>query len=1023
MATECKAALCGRRRTPMDFLFEKVNVLCKKLESLCMTPAGEIGPMECVPCGYKKGCTPPAEGWQPFTPGSRVSGKDGHLWFHMHFTAPQAQEGKTPYFRLMTGKLGNWDACNPQALLYVNGRTVQGMDINHNMMQLTPGEDVDLYLYFYIGMIDIAIEFTPSLVYLDDRIEKAYYDLSVPLQGTRLLQKNSREYVETMKCLEQAANRLVMWPEYSEAFYQGLENACDYLQKEFYEKLCGKSDVTVRCIGHTHIDVAWRWTLAQTVEKSQRSFATVIELMRRYPEYIFMSSQPQLYQYVKEEDPALYEEIKEMIKAGRWEAEGAMWLEADCNLTSGESLVRQIIHGKKFMKDEFDVDSKTLWLPDVFGYSAAMPQILKKSGVDNFVTSKISWNEANTLPYDTFMWQGIDGTEVFTNFITAQDAKPNGEITNFTTYNGDLTPDMVLGTWNRYQQKEYNDEAVITFGYGDGGGGPTREMLERFRRLQYGLPGLPRACMSNSADWLNHARENFTKNAELLQRMPRWVGELYLEFHRGTYTSMAKNKKNNRKSEFALQQAEKLCATDALLNGGATHDDELYHAWEVVLRNQFHDIIPGSSIFEVYEDSDKEYAGVLATTDAVCGEKIAALKNNVTTNGGTFVYNPLGFARKAQVKVNGQTVETPEIPALGWAVIPQTAPVCGVQVNGLTVENHAYIVTLDEAGRIVRLFDKRFNREVLLDGQKGNEIQIFEDFPRQYDNWEITNYYKQKKTVLDTPATITAVTDGARAGLKIERKFLSSTISQTMWLYTENDRIDFETNLDWHEEHMLMKAAFPVDVHANRATYEIQFGNLERPTHENTSWDQAKFEVCAHKWADISEDGYGVSILSESKYGFNAEGSTMKITLLKCGTEPNPQADKGAHAFTYSLLPHAGDYRTATVHEAYCLNVPAVAEPVAAQTGKLPECFSLLTCDAPNVVIDTVKRAYNGDGTVVRMYDAFDRRTTAKLTSGFDCTRAVLCDLLENELEELPVENGVVSVPVKNFEIVTIKLK
>jgi len=1005
------------------FTFDKVNVLCKKLEELSVTPAGDLGPIEWVACGYKTGTTPPAEGWEPFVPGTRPQGVDAHRWFRLRFKAPEAQPDKSLYFRLITGREGGWDATNPQALVYVNGRTVQGMDVNHTMMNLTPGEDVDMYIYFYLGMIDQPMDFIPSLVWVDDRIEKTYYDLSVPLAASRLLNKNTSEYVTTMKCLEQGANRLVMWPEYSEAFYAGLAAASQYMQEEFYEKVCGKSDALVNCIGHTHIDVAWRWTLAQTVEKSQRSFATVIELMRLYPEYTFMSSQPQLYKYVKEEDPALYEEIKKKVAEGRWEVEGAMWLEADCNLISGESFVRQIVHGKKFMKDEFGVDSKTLWLPDVFGYSAAMPQILKKCGVQNFVTSKISWNETNTLPYDTFMWEGIDGTEIFTNFITAQNANPNHATDNFTTYVGDITPSMVLGAWDRYQQKEYSNEAVVTFGYGDGGGGPTRQMLERYRRLQYGLPGLPKARMANSADWLNDTRKNFEENAALLQRLPRWVGELYLEFHRGTYTSMAKNKKNNRKSEFALQQAEALCAADALLNGGDTHDAELYNAWEVVLRNQFHDIIPGSSIFEVYEDSDKEYAGVMATADAVRDEKLASLQANVKTDGGVFVYNPLGFARKAQVVVDGKTVETEEIPALGWTVVKAEEKPCRVEISGSRISNDYYDITLDAAGRIEKLYDKRFDRDVLLPGQKGNEIQIFEDFPRQYDNWEITNYYKQKKTVLEDAPVITPVVDGARAGFKIERKFLSSTICQTMWLYSENERIDFETDLDWHEEHMLMKAAFPVDVHASRATYEIQFGNLERPTHENTSWDKAKFEVCAHKWADLSENGYGVSILSESKYGFNTEGSTMKITMLKCGTEPNPQADKGLHHFTYALLPHAGDYRASTVHEAYALNCPAIVSPIAAQDGRLPETFSLVTCDKENVIIDTAKPAYDGTGLVVRMYDAFDRRATAHLTPGFSFETAVLCDMLENELEELPVENGVITVPVKNFEIVTLKIK
>ena len=1051
----------------MDFIYQKVRTLTDKMHSLMFLPPEPLPGLEYQESGYKKGSTPPSDGYRPFAPDTLLSGRDSHFWFHLQFRTPDAQKGRTPFFRLITGKDGNWDATNPQAMIYIDGQLVQAIDVNHTMVQLESGRDIDMYIYLYMGMIDIPILIQAALVMRDDQTEKTYYDLKVPLDTLLVLNPNTEEYIETRKCLELAANELVLWPEYSPAYYKGMRAASKLMYDEFYNGICGKSDLIVNCIGHTHIDVAWKWTYAQTKEKAQRSFATVLELMKRYPDYIFMSSQPQLFAYVKEEDPELFKRIQAAVKARRFEMEGAMWLEADCNLTSGESFIRQILHGKKFMKDEFGVESKTLWLPDVFGYSAALPQILRKCGVDTFVTSKISWNEMNTVPYDTFLWQGIDGTEIFTNFMTAQNAKPNAQIENFTTYNGDITPSQVLGTWNRYQQKEYSHNTAITFGYGDGGGGPTREMLERYERLKYGLPGLPRAHMATSREWTENVRKEFEASTKRLKRTPRWVGELYMEMHRGTYTSIGRNKRNNRKSEQALQQAEVLCATDGLLTGGPSCHDELYKAWETVLLNQFHDVLPGSSIFEVYEDTDKNYAEVFRTAAEVTEARLDSLMSRVRvddaddagadddeaagavadTTDRYFVYNPLGFARKAQIATPEGTVETAPIPAFGWTVIAASKPVSKVRLRGHTAETPFYRIHLDAAGRIDSLYDKRAEREVLLAGAYGNEIQIFEDFPRAYDDWEITNYYKQKETILDGRAEITPLKDGSRAGWQIRRRFLSSVICQKLWLYSDDPRIDFETEIDWHEQHMLVKAAFPLDVHTSEGTYEIQFGNLKRPTHENTSWDAAKFEVCAHKWADLSEYGYGASILSDCKYGFNAEGSTLKITMLKCGTDPNPLADQGRHVFTYSLLPHLGDYRCGTVQEAYCLNVPAISRKIETtdnnaddlndlmvldgadqagmnQAGTLPATFSLLSVDKENVIPETVKPAEDGSGIIVRLYDAYDMRTEATLRAGFPFRKAWLCDMLENREAELPVAaDGTVSFPVKNFEIVTLRLE
>jgi len=717
------------------------------------------------------------------------------------------------------------------------------------------------------------------------------------------------------------------------------------------------------------------------------------------------------------------------VAQGRWEPEGAMWVECDCNVTGGESLIRQILQGKKFFREEFGAENQILFLPDVFGYSAAMPQILKKSGIRYFVTSKISWNDTNTMPHDTFYWSGIDGTDILTYFITTGAAAKNHEMRRMGTYVGMHTPSQILGTWDRYKQKEYSTHTMTTFGYGDGGGGPSRRMLEMQRRMDRGLPGLPVTKSDFLLPFLQTVEAEFTENCKKLKKTPRWVGELYLEFHRGTYTSVAKNKKGNRKSELALQKTEALSYTD-LLHGGSYDAQGIYHAWRKVLHNQFHDILPGSSIKEVYDGTDVDYARISAFCADAISQKLAALAGRVQTKGGLLVYNPLGFARGGSICVNGRTVELKQpIPGFGWAVVDAPEAENGVRVDGLTAENAHYRMTLDEAGRIVSLFDKDAGREVFLAGQKGNELQVFDDRPFEYDVWEMSEYYKSTMYVLDSPATVTPITDGCRSGFRVERQYYDSRICQDIWLYADSRRIDFDTKLDWHEKDQILKVAFPVDVMADRAAFEIQFGHVYRPTHGNTSWDQAKFEVCAHKWADISENGYGVALLNDCKYGFSTEGSTLKLTMLKCSPHPDPNlggdyADQGEHTFSYALLPHSGSlYDAGVIREAYCFNQPLEVLPVATQEGQLPDTYSLVSCDTPNVILETVKKAEDSDDMIVRFYEAFGARGNAEIRLAPGFTKAYLCDMMENELEALDITDNRVILPVKNFEIVTLKCK
>ena len=556
----------------MLYIKDKVRVAYKHLLDLSKKKLFSLE-TEVVECGYKHGNIPPAEGWHKQ---EYLLGAEKHYWIRSSFRTPAAEAGQ---FLVLQAEMKFKGA--PQGLLYLNGKMIAGTDDNHEEVFLQPDTDYEMHQYLYAGprcVEHIPLRFHVCAV--DEETEGLYYDLLVPYEALGVLNKNTAEYMDTLSALEQAVNCIDFRTPYSAEYYASVAAARRTMAEEYYEKLCSvEGKPVVHCIGHTHIDVEWQWDRAQTREKVQRSFSTAFMLMEKYPEYRFTLSQPELYRYLKEEAPEKFGELKEWVAAERWEPEGAMWVECDCNLTSGESFIRQILQGKNFFKEEFGKENKVLFLPDVFGYSAALPQILKKSGVDYFVTSKISWNDTNTMPVDSFMWEGIDGTEIFSSFITTQKGTPNHEPVRYTTYVGMLDSANVAGTWDRYSQKEYNKNTILTFGYGDGGGGPTRWMLEKQRRLAKGLPGLPVTKMNFLVPYLEDCEREFKENTAKLQRVPKWVGELYLEFHRGTYTSMAKNKRGNRKSELMLQKAEALSAAD-LYFGGSYDAKGLYAAFD-----------------------------------------------------------------------------------------------------------------------------------------------------------------------------------------------------------------------------------------------------------------------------------------------------------------------------------------------------------------------------------------------------------------------------------------------------------
>ena len=1006
-----------------DFIEDRINVFLEEFEKLVIKENIPITDFLYKECDYKLDNTlPPIDDtFTLFTPYiNRWGGKkDKHAWFYNEIKVPENWDGEIQLAVASDARLG-WCDINPQFIAYVDGKLQQGIDKNHREVFLTKGTH-KVYLYAYSGSIhDEYVDFVTNLQLIDAKTKQLYYDIKVPFEILEYEDTNSKNYFEIKKHLNNALNLIDMRSPYSKEYYVSLDKAIDYLKTEFYGKYCKKGDVFAFCIGHTHIDVAWEWTLAQTREKILRSFSTVLALMKKYPEYKFMSSQPQLYKYLKMDAPELYEEVKEMVRLGRWEVEGGMWVEADCNLCSGESLVRQFVYGKRFMKDEFGVDSKILWLPDVFGYSAALPQILQKSGIDKFVTSKIGWNEMNKMPYDTFIWHGIDNTPVFTHFMTAQDKHRGVEPATNVTYNAKLNANQLRGAYDRYQQKDLYDNVLITFGFGDGGGGPYAKDLEYFDRLKHGIPGTSTPIMAYAGEFFDDIKSKTENNP----RIPHWNGELYLEFHRGTYTSQAKNKRYNRKSEFMFQRAETLSLIDEHLNGYKYRKEDMMNAWETILLNQFHDIIPGSSIQEVYEVSHQQYEEIGAVGNEIINDTTTEIANNVEATDGYVVFNPHSFVNSGAVEIDGKWYYAENIPAKGYKVINPTEENSKIAVTENSIENDFFRLTLDEKGTFTSIFDKRNNREVLKKGTRGNVITAYEDYPREYDNWEISSYYTEKHWEADQVEKVEILNEGERAGLKVTKKFKNSTIVQNIYLYNNIDKIDFETNIDWKESHLILKTAFPVDVNTNKATYDIQFGSVERPTHKNTSWDAARFEVCAHKYCDLSEYGYGVSLMNDCKYGHAIHDGVMSLTMLKCGTFPDPDADKCEHNFTYSLYPHAGDYREAgTIQKAYDLNIPMLCKKVGKNKGTLQNEYSFFTVDQDNVIFETAKKAEKEDTIILRGCEYYNKRTTANVKFGFDIKKAYLCDMLENNIEELNVTDNTVTVDFKPFEINTIKIE
>ncbi len=798
----------------------------------------------------------------------------------------------------------------------------------------------------------------------------------------------------------------------------------------------------VFAVGHTHIDTAWLWPLRETVRKCGRTFSTACRLMERYPDFHFACSQPQLYQYTQEHFPGLYRQIKKWVKTGRWETTGAMWVECDCNAPSGESLIRQMLHGLDFFRREFGTRPKSCWLPDVFGYPASLPEILAGCGVEYFYTYKLHWQARNPFPDHLFRWRGLDGAEVLAHVVN-----------HVWGYNNYLKPEHLLKGWEIYAQKAEYPEVIFPFGFGDGGGGVTEDQLNQLALAQGQYPGLP-------AVRTGPAEKYFAEVVKARPDLPVWDGELYVETHRGTYTTQSAVKRANRRCELALREAEIRGSLAAWAGArGAFAAPTLATAWREVLLQQFHDILPGSSIAEVYAETRTALAQVQAQAEEVARERLQALlgggkkaaknaarltvfnslgwaRGDMATaqipapSGSMSVVGPAGDARPAQVieRRAGQATilfSAAGVPALGradFALARSPAPAPQLTVTRTRLENRFFRLAVNAAGGLTSVYDKRHERETLAGGEIGNDLQLFQDGPEREDAWNVHETASKRRYPFSGRTTLQVVETGpVRGVLRVTRTHRQSRFEQDIVIYSDLPRIDFVNRVDWQERHTLLKVAFPLAIRSPRATYEVQFGAYERPTHRNTSWDQQKFEVPAQRWADLSETGYGVSLLNDSRYGYDIREHVMRLTLLRSTIYPDPEADRGRHEFTYALLPHAGGWTEAeTVRHAWELNVPAtsVLRPAAGE----PVAQSYLQLDGIPAVVEALKPAEDGRGFILRVYEPHGGRGRVTLRAALPLKAVGECNLVEEDGRAVPVKANGFEFALRPYQIRTFRL-
>ena len=975
------------------------------------------------------------------------------------------------------------DANGPMPqIIYFNGRRVaMGDDLEPIVLfdQASPGDRALVAVKLlhtvdrkYFAGAHARVEFAPSRPNPDDlRQEMLSVAALLPTLGA-----NAAEVLARLDTSASLIDLKALHAADQKAFDVSLNKAQASLEA-IKPKL---QQTSIRLSGNSHIDAAWLWPWTETVDVVRRTFSTALQLMDEYPQYTYTQSAAAYSDWVEQKYPAEFQQIVERAKEGRWELVGGMWVEPDLNMPDGESLVRQLLIGKRYFKEKFGVDVRIGWNPDSFGYTWQLPQIYKKSGVDYFVTQKMTWNDTNQLPMKLFWWQSPDGSRVLTYF-------PHD-------YANGIDPVKIAADVNRARELNPGlSELMHLFGVGDHGGGPTRAMLDEgihwtdpkmvypptsFGASQGFFSDVESKLDTEHAPVWNYKSMAATGNASLPAppegkiSLPIWNDELYFEYHRGVFTTQANHKRNMRDSEEQLLNAEKYSSV-AWLSGNPYPAAQLTEAWKKVLFNQFHDLAAGSGISVIYKDAQRDYDVVRwtahdATKNAL--HAIAAQVNTRTIPGvPVLVMNPLAWTRTDLVQFDVQMPESPktsakgisvldtqgkslpvqilsaetatntfhllvevrDVPSLGYEVMHVTpahgAPESDLKSNGLTLENSSLRVTVDsQTGCITSLYDKKSSFESIAPGGCGNELIAFKDTPKDYDAWNIDANFEQHFDKLDKVDSVQLIESGPlRATIRVNRTWQSSNFVQEISLYAGLDRVDIANHIDWHETHVLLKAAFPLAASSESATFEIPYGSIERPTTRNNSWEAAKFEVPALRWADLGDAQRGFSLINNSKYGYDAKGNVLRLSLLRSPTWPDPDADHGHHDFSYSLYPHAGTWKQAlTVHRGYEFNYRLEAEQLEAHQGILPPRQSFVSASPENVVLTAMKKADDGNGLILRFYEWAGRNTDVQITLPAGATGAAMVNLMEHsDGSPLTITGGDrISMPIHPFEILTLRV-
>ncbi len=805
---------------------------------------------------------------------------------------------------------------------------------------------------------------------------------------------------------------------------------------------------SIRAVGNAHIDMAWLWPWTETVEVVRNTFGTALQLMREYPDFVFAASSARAFAWLEEKYPPLFEDIRRRVREGRFEVVGGMWVEPDLNMPDGESLVRQLLVGKRYFREKLGVDVRVGWNPDSFGYSWQLPQIYKKSGIDYFLTQKMAWNDTNQFPHKLFWWQSPDGSRVLTFF-------PHDYV-NF------IDPVRMANTLAHYAPKTGSKELLHLYGVGDHGGGATRAMLDDARRWQDPGAIYPRLQLGTALGFFDDLRKK-----SFGMDIPVWNSELYFEYHRGVLTTQAQTKRRIRRSEAALLDAEKFSSL-ASLYGRAYPQAGFEQSWKRVLFDHFHDIMPGSGIAVNYVDSAENLEAAQRQAEDALRAGLEELAGRIDTRGlgePLIVFNPLAWERTDVVETeipfpadasdievqdgSGRPVPAelvsrnparhratlrfiaPKIPSLGYSVFHAVAATkaraaaTGLSANGFTLENEFLRVVVDpKTGCIRSIFDKMARQEALAPGACGNQLQAFYDKPKDWDAWNIDADFEKQKWELSSPESVELVENGrTRAAIRVVQRFQKSRFVQDIALYPQIPRVDVSMQADWNEKHILLKVAFPVSVSTGSATYEIPFGSIERPTTRRDSIEKAKFEVAALRWADLSDERHGLSLLNDSKYGYDGKDNVLRLSLLRSPEWPDPHADEGRHRFTYALYPHAGGWRQAhTVRRGYELNVPLLAAREQAHEGALPPSHSFVSLSPDPVVLTTLKKAEDGDELVFRFYESQGNASEVTLNLPPGAVRAHEIDLMEREWRSLPLSAGSLRLPIGAWEIKSVKV-